>query len=136
MVDNHANGQLDTDFSKQTNRHMKQNLLALLLCTVIFSPCLAADAPPTVHWYTVTLEEGKSSREFTGSSESDANHLIADIVRPNSFITLADLRSYGSRDGTTYKWFPGEPGKLFIAGRTVLYFRELDADPATLEAHR
>ena len=116
---------------------MKQNLLAFLLCFTLLSPCIGAAAPPTVHWYTVTLSDGKSSETFTGSSESDADHLAADILRPNSFITLADLRSYGSRDGTTYKWFPGESGKLFIVGRTVLYFRELPADPATQEAqHR
>ena len=112
---------------------MKQNLLAFLLCLTVISPCFGADAPPTVHWYTVTLSDGKSSESFTGSSESDSEHFAADVLRPNSFITLVNLRTYGSQDGKTYQWFPSEDGKLFIVGRTVLYFRELPADPATQE---
>ena len=124
-------------FAGKQPKRMKQYLLVFLLCVIVFSSGIAADAPPTVHWYTVTLTEGNTSRNFTGSSELDANQFAAAILTSNSIVSLTNLRNFGPSGGATYRWFPEPGGKLFIVGRTVLYFRELAADPATQEAqHR
>ena len=113
---------------------MKQTILAVLLCMAAFSTSVAADAAPTLHWFTVAMMVGNSSQNFVGSSENDGKTLAADIVAPNSYITLANLRSFGSTDGKTFKWSPSEEGKVYVMGRTILYFRELPGDPANREA--
>jgi hypothetical protein len=102
-------------------------LLGFALSLVLAGSALAAD-----HWYQITITDGGSTVEFTGSSASDSGQ-ISKMLAGTDPVVLDNLREFSpisEEENAPSAWHPvAGATKLFLVPKHILFFYELAGDP-------
>lgn len=95
--------------------------ILLLFSSTLSSHSYAADPAPALHWYTVGINAGASTMEFTGSFPCNSDVFGSQVANLSS-IELDNRREEMG--------IPDENPKVVIVTKNILYFVELPGDPA------
>ena len=101
-------------------------LLALLAGFVLSASAYAAD-----RWYQITITDGGSSVEFTGTSAFTPEQ-IGDMVVGTKLLILDNLRenvNLGTDEQPQWGWDKAASPKAYIVPKHILFFFELTGDP-------